>query len=381
MNEDPSAILIVKWGCQLFSCCWQIEWFYINVAIFSLNRLLFTGQPKRHLLTTGWSVFVSAKRLVAGDSVLFIWFVPLFQCCTTKKILMSRTYPFPTNLGMRKTSFCLESDAPAVHRLWCPLLFFRVTACTLGSLQQQLMLLQQTAASQFSIILGNLNCLISKWQLYVSYVPLDSKNVLAGQVRQNLLYPFRNTSRLFFTRGYQLGCDSGCCLRLRNLVSAGEAAVPKFPSDSCQKNICPWDLQFYAQEFRKKLINKVLNNCRYMGTITEVSDADPVRWPSSYWRSVKVKVFSSPFLLLAVSLVPSTILLFFCMAFCGARFKLVITTLLNPVSCFYSHFLLICSSASQANNFVSFTTFRYFALPRFSFFGKRINFYCGISTT
>ncbi|PKI77309.1 hypothetical protein CRG98_002254 [Punica granatum] len=30
-------------------------------------------QPKRHLLTTGWSVFVSAKRLIAGDSVLFIW--------------------------------------------------------------------------------------------------------------------------------------------------------------------------------------------------------------------------------------------------------------------------------------------------------------------
>ena len=33
------------------------------------------GQPKRHLLTTGWSVFVSAKRLAAGDSVLFIWWV------------------------------------------------------------------------------------------------------------------------------------------------------------------------------------------------------------------------------------------------------------------------------------------------------------------
>jgi len=31
-----------------------------------------TGQPKRHLLTTGWSVFVSTKRLFAGDSVLFI---------------------------------------------------------------------------------------------------------------------------------------------------------------------------------------------------------------------------------------------------------------------------------------------------------------------
>ncbi|XP_058098991.1 auxin response factor 12-like [Magnolia sinica] len=36
-----------------------------------VNRL--PGQPKRQLLTTGWSVFVSAKRLVASDSVLFIW--------------------------------------------------------------------------------------------------------------------------------------------------------------------------------------------------------------------------------------------------------------------------------------------------------------------
>ena len=36
-------------------------------------RHIFRGQPKRHLLTTGWSVFVSAKRLVTSDAVLFIW--------------------------------------------------------------------------------------------------------------------------------------------------------------------------------------------------------------------------------------------------------------------------------------------------------------------
>ncbi|XP_011623129.1 auxin response factor 19 isoform X1 [Amborella trichopoda] len=35
-------------------------------------RHIYRGQPKRHLLTTGWSVFVSAKRLFAGDSVIFI---------------------------------------------------------------------------------------------------------------------------------------------------------------------------------------------------------------------------------------------------------------------------------------------------------------------
>ncbi|GMJ07267.1 hypothetical protein HRI_004395900 [Hibiscus trionum] len=35
-------------------------------------RHIYRGQPKRHLLTTGWSVFVNTKRLFAGDSVLFI---------------------------------------------------------------------------------------------------------------------------------------------------------------------------------------------------------------------------------------------------------------------------------------------------------------------
>lgn len=31
-----------------------------------------TGQPRRHLLTTGWSTFVTSKRLVAGDSFVFL---------------------------------------------------------------------------------------------------------------------------------------------------------------------------------------------------------------------------------------------------------------------------------------------------------------------
>jgi hypothetical protein len=37
-----------------------------------LHLMFLAGQPKRHLLTTGWSLFVGAKRLKAGDSVLFI---------------------------------------------------------------------------------------------------------------------------------------------------------------------------------------------------------------------------------------------------------------------------------------------------------------------
>ncbi|XP_075523488.1 LOW QUALITY PROTEIN: auxin response factor 2A-like [Primulina tabacum] len=35
-------------------------------------RHIFRGQPRRHLLQSGWSVFVSSKRLVAGDAFIFL---------------------------------------------------------------------------------------------------------------------------------------------------------------------------------------------------------------------------------------------------------------------------------------------------------------------
>ncbi|KAJ1687475.1 hypothetical protein LUZ63_018865 [Rhynchospora breviuscula] len=35
-------------------------------------RHIYRGQPRRHLLTTGWSAFVNKKKLVSGDAVLFL---------------------------------------------------------------------------------------------------------------------------------------------------------------------------------------------------------------------------------------------------------------------------------------------------------------------
>ncbi|KAE8720327.1 Transcriptional factor B3 family protein / auxin-responsive factor AUX/IAA-related isoform 4 [Hibiscus syriacus] len=37
-------------------------------------RHIFRGQPRRHLLTSGWSAFVNKKKLVPGDAVLFLRF-------------------------------------------------------------------------------------------------------------------------------------------------------------------------------------------------------------------------------------------------------------------------------------------------------------------
>ncbi|CAK7351027.1 unnamed protein product [Dovyalis caffra] len=35
-------------------------------------RHIYGGTPRRHLLTTGWSTFVNHKKLVAGDSIVFL---------------------------------------------------------------------------------------------------------------------------------------------------------------------------------------------------------------------------------------------------------------------------------------------------------------------
>ena len=35
-------------------------------------RHIYRGMPRRHLLTTGWSKFINQKKLIAGDSVVFM---------------------------------------------------------------------------------------------------------------------------------------------------------------------------------------------------------------------------------------------------------------------------------------------------------------------
>ncbi|XP_020106700.1 auxin response factor 23-like isoform X2 [Ananas comosus] len=55
-RQPPSQELVAK---DLHS----VEWRF---------RHIFRGQPRRHLLQSGWSVFVSSKRLVAGDAFIFL---------------------------------------------------------------------------------------------------------------------------------------------------------------------------------------------------------------------------------------------------------------------------------------------------------------------
>ncbi|XP_072999170.1 auxin response factor 4-like [Typha latifolia] len=57
MSQQPPAQELVAKDLH------RVEWRF---------RHIFRGQPRRHLLQSGWSVFVSSKRLVAGDAFIFL---------------------------------------------------------------------------------------------------------------------------------------------------------------------------------------------------------------------------------------------------------------------------------------------------------------------
>uniref|UniRef100_A0A5B7A2A8 Auxin response factor n=1 Tax=Davidia involucrata TaxID=16924 RepID=A0A5B7A2A8_DAVIN len=164
----------------------EVEWKF---------RHIFRGQPKRHLLTTGWSVFVSAKRLVAGDSVLFIW--------NEKNQLL---------LGIRRAtrpqtvmpSSVLSSDSMHIGLLAAAAHAAATNSC-------------------FTIF----------------YNPRASPS--------EFVIPLSKYVKAVYHTRVSVG------MRFRMLFETEESSVR-----------------------------------RYMGTITGIGDLDPVRWPNSYWRSVKV---------------------------------------------------------------------------------------------
>ncbi|KAG0628427.1 hypothetical protein M758_1G025600 [Ceratodon purpureus] len=158
-------------------------------------RHIYRGQPRRHLLTTGWSVFVSAKRLQAGDSVLFI-----------------RDDKGQLLLGIRRAnrqqtvmpSSVLSSDS----------MHFGVLAAASHA---------ATTSSRFKIF----------------YNPRQSPS--------EFVIPLAKYHKAVYNTQVTVG------MRFRMVFETEESSVR-----------------------------------RYMGTITGLGDIDPIRWPKSHWRSLKV---------------------------------------------------------------------------------------------
>lgn len=159
-------------------------------------RHIYRGQPKRHLLTTGWSMFVGAKRLKAGDSVLFI-----------------RDEKSQLLLGVRRAN-------------------------------RQQATLPSSVLSADSMHIG----------------------VLAAAAHAA-------SNRCSFTIFYNpRACPSEFVVPLskfRKSVFGTQLSVGM-----------RFGMMFETEESGKR---------RYMGTITGITDLDPLRWPGSKWRNLQVE--------------------------------------------------------------------------------------------
>ncbi|MBA0777607.1 hypothetical protein Gotri_005609 [Gossypium trilobum] len=157
-------------------------------------RHIYRGQPKRHLLTTGWSVFVSTKRLFAGDSVLFIRDEKSQLLLGTRRA--NRQQPALSSSVISSDSMHIGILAAAAHAA--------------------------ANNSPFTIF----------------YNPRASPS--------EFVIPLAKFNKAMYTQ-VSLG------MRFRMMFETEESGVR-----------------------------------RYMGTITGISDLDPVRWKNSQWRNLQV---------------------------------------------------------------------------------------------
>ncbi|KAH1067546.1 hypothetical protein J1N35_032533 [Gossypium stocksii] len=157
-------------------------------------RHIYRGQPKRHLLTTGWSVFVSTKRLFAGDSVLFIR--------DAKSLLL---------LGLRRANRQQAALSSSV--------------ISSDSMHIGILAAAAHAAANFS-------------PFTIFYNPRASPS--------EFVVPLAKYNKAMYTQ-VSLG------MRFRMMFETEESGVR-----------------------------------RYMGTVTGISDLDPVRWKNSQWRNLQV---------------------------------------------------------------------------------------------
>ncbi|KAK9076886.1 hypothetical protein SSX86_005221 [Deinandra increscens subsp. villosa] len=158
-------------------------------------RHIYRGQPKRHLLTTGWSHFVSGKRLCSGDSVLFIR-------DENQQLLLGirRANRQPTNVS----SSVLSSNSMHI-----------------------------------GILAAAAHAAANNSPFTVFYNPRASPS--------EFVIPL--------AKYYKAVCSNQISLGMR---------------------------------FRMMFETEESGTRRYMGTITGISDVDPVRWKNSQWRNLQV---------------------------------------------------------------------------------------------
>ncbi|CAH9102676.1 unnamed protein product [Cuscuta epithymum] len=198
-------------------------------------RHIYRGTPRRHLLTTGWSTFVNHKKLVAGDSIVFL-----------------RAENGDLCVGIRRAKRGIGGGAGV------------------------------EASSGWNPVSGG-SCVVPPYGGggFSSFLREDeNKSLMSGR---------NNGSRKVKAESVIEATDLAVNGKVFEVIYYPRASTPEF----CVKaNVVKAALQIrWCTGLRFKMAFETEDSSRiswFMGTISAVQVADPLHWPDSPWRLLQV---------------------------------------------------------------------------------------------
>lgn len=208
-------------------------------------RHIYRGTPRRHLLTTGWSTFVNQKKLVAGDSIVFL-----------------RSKNGDLCVGIRRAKRAIGSAAESPYG-WNPgggNCIPPYGGLTMFLREEESKLSRKGCLSSSGG--GNLR---GKERVRPESVIEAAALAAGGQAFEVVYYPRASTPEF---------CVKASSVRAAMRIQWCSGMRFKMPFETEDSSRISW----------------------FMGTISSVQVADPIRWPNSPWRLLQVlSSFSSLF--------------------------------------------------------------------------------------
>ncbi|KAG7572830.1 Auxin response factor [Arabidopsis suecica] len=193
-------------------------------------RHIYRGTPRRHLLTTGWSTFVNQKKLIAGDSIVFLRSESGDLCVGIRRAKRG---------GLGSTGLGSDNPYPGFSG------FLRDDETSTTS---KLMMMKRN---------GNDVNAAAGGRVRVEAVAEAVARAACGQAFEVVYYPRASTPEF--------------CVKAADVRSAMRIR--------------------WCSGMRFKMAFETEDSSRiswFMGTVSAVQVADPIRWPNSPWRLLQV---------------------------------------------------------------------------------------------
>nr|XP_018685113.1 PREDICTED: auxin response factor 18-like isoform X3 [Musa acuminata subsp. malaccensis] len=200
-------------------------------------RHIYRGTPRRHLLTTGWSIFVNQKKLVAGDSIVFLRAENGDLCIGIRRAKRGGFGDGPETLGWNSPSESAISGYDSFSA------FLR---------EEESKLMRGTGGNFASS--GGMR---GRGRVRADAVVGTASLAASGQPFEVVYYPRAGTPEF---------CVKAVAVRAAMRIQWCPGMRFKMAFETEDSSRISW----------------------FMGTISSVQVSDPVRWPISPWRLLQV---------------------------------------------------------------------------------------------